>query len=247
MLKRTLLALPVAALMAVSVMGNCYAADNTLKIGTNPTFAPFEFQGKGSNEMVGFDLDLIQAIAKQMGRKVEVLNLGFDALIPAILTGNIDAAISGMSITDARKKAVDFTEPYYTSGLIILVDKDNDKIKSIKDLEGKRIGTQIGTTGDEKARSVKGAKVVAFNNANEPFLELNNKGIDAVIQDQPVVAYYLVTGGKGKMVGDRMEAEDYGIAVKKGNKELVKQFNDALAKLKENGEYQKIYKKWFGE
>lgn len=83
-------------------------------------------------------------------------------------------------------------------------------------------------------------------NANEPFIELDNKGVDAVINDQPVVAYYLVNGGKGKMVGDIMEAEYYGIAAKKGNKALVKQVNEALAALKKNGEYDKIYKKWFG-
>ena len=81
---------------------------------------------------------------------------------------------------------------------------------------------------------------------NEPFIELDNKGVDAVINDQPVVAYYLVNGGKGKMVGDIMEAEYYGIAAKKGNKALVKQVNEALAALKKNGEYDKIYKKWFG-
>ena len=181
-----------------------------------------------------------------MGYKVELVNLGFDGLIPALSTGNIDLAVSVMSITEERKNAVDFCDPYYTSGLIVLVRPDETNIKGINDLVGKRIGAQIGTTGATKASSVKGADVKQYNNANEPFIELDNKGVDAVINDQPVVAYYLVNGGKGKMVGDIMEAEYYGIAAKKGNKALVKQVNEALAALKKNGEYDKIYKKWFG-
>lgn len=258
MFKRTFITLPLAALLAAGLLTACgdKKTDSTaaskpteqavLRVGTNPTFAPFEFQAKGSTELTGFDVDLAQALGKKMGKKVELVNLGFDGLIPALSAGNIDLAISGMTITDDRKKAVDFSDPYYTAGLIVLVRNDNDTVKSIKDLEGKSIAVQIGTTGANKAVAVKGANVKQFNNANEPFIELDNKGVDAVINDQPVVAYYLVNGGKGKMVGDIMEAELYGIAAKKGNQALVKQVNEALAQLKQSGEYDKIYKKWFG-
>ncbi len=258
MLKRTFLTLPLAV-AAASLITGCNDKKTTdskasgkadsekiLRVGTNPTFAPFEYQAKGSSELTGFDMDLIRAIGKQMGYKVEIHNLGFDGLIPAIISGNIDVAVSGMTINEERKKAVDFTDPYYTSGLIILVDKNNDDIKSIKDLEGKKVGVQIGTTGANKAVKIKNAEVKQYNNSNEPFLELDNKGVDAVINDQPVVAYYLVTGGHGKMVGEIMEAELYGMAVKKGNKDLAQKINAALAELKKNGEYDKIYKKWFG-
>lgn len=222
MLKRSFLAIPLVAVLSMSLLTACgdkkeaaapAKAEKVLRVGTNPTFAPFEFQAKGSNDLTGFDIDL---------------------------------AVSGMSITEERKNAVDFCDPYYTSGLIVLVRPDETNIKGINDLVGKRIGAQIGTTGATKASSVKGADVKQYNNANEPFIELDNKGVDAVINDQPVVAYYLVNGGKGKMVGDIMEAEYYGIAAKKGNKALVKQVNEALAALKKNGEYDKIYKKWFG-
>ena len=243
MLKRSFLAIPLVAVLSMSLLTACgdkkeaaapAKAEKVLRVGTNPTFAPFEFQAKGSNDLTGFDIDLAKALGKQMGYKVELVNLGFDGLIPALSTGNIDLAVSGMSITEERKNAVDFCDPYYTSGLIVLVRPDETNIKGINDLVGKRIGAQIGTTGATKASSVKGAD------------ELDNKGVDAVINDQPVVAYYLVNGGKGKMVGDIMEAEYYGIAAKKGNKALVKQVNEALAALKKNGEYDKIYKKWFG-
>ena len=111
------------------------AAEKVLRVGTEPSFAPFEFQKEGSKEFTGFDIDLVRAVGKQMGYKVEVQNMGFDALIPALSAGNIDVAIAGMSITDERKKVVEFSDPYYTSGLIIMVNKDNNDIKTLKDLE----------------------------------------------------------------------------------------------------------------
>lgn len=225
------------------------AAEKVLRVGTEPSFAPFEFQKEGSKEFTGFDIDLIRAIGKQMGYKVEVQNMGFDALIPALNAGNIDVAIAGMSITDERKKVVEFSDPYYTSGLIIMVNKDNNDIKTLKDLEGKRIACQIGTTGEKKSRSVPGAQVTAFNTQSEASLELKNGGADAVINDAPVVAYYLQQGGSesAKTVGEKMEAEDYGIAVKKDNAKLAAEINKAMAELKKNGEFDKIYKTWFGE
>ena len=220
-----------------------------LRVGTEPTFAPFEFQKEGSKDYDGFDMDLARAIGKQMGAKVEIVNMGFDALIPALNANNIDLIAAGMSITDERKKAITFSEPYYTSGLIIMVNKDNKEVKSEKDLEGKRIAVQIGTTGEKKARSIKGAKVTAFNTNTEAAMELKDKGVDAVINDSPVVGYYLAQGGNktAMTVGEVMEAEQYGLAVKKGNDKLAADVNKALAELKKNGEYDKIYKTWFGE
>ncbi|CDE94374.1 basic amino acid ABC transporter substrate-binding protein [Acidaminococcus sp. CAG:542] len=219
-----------------------------IKVGTEPTFAPFEFQEKDSKEFAGFDMDLARAIGKQLGKKVEIQNMGFDALIPALNSGNIDAVAAGMSITDERKKAVTFSDPYYTSGLVVVVTKDNNDVKSIKDLEGKKIAVQIGTTGADKAAKVPGAKVTSFNTNAEVFLELENKGVDAVIIDKPVAQYYLTKEGKDKdkIVGDTMDAESYGFAFKKDSK-LAADFNKALDELKKNGEYDKIYTKWFGK
>lgn len=158
--------------------------------------------------------------------------MGFDALIPALNTGNIDVAIAGMSITDERKQAVGMSDPYYTSGLIVMVKKDNNDIKSIDDLTGKRIAAQIGTTGADKANSVKDAKVTLFNTNTESAMELTNGGVDAVINDSPVIGYYLAQGGSevAKTVGDVMEAEQYGIAVKKTTPNCLK----TLTKLWQN-------------
>ena len=247
----------MSLLMAVMMIAGCGggekktaapAAPKVLKVGTEPTFAPFEFQKEGSKEFDGFDMDLIRAIGKQLNMKVEILNMGFDALIPAINAGNIDVAIAGMSITPDRQKAVDMSDPYYVSGLVVVVGKDNAAVKSVNDLNDKGIAVQIGTTGAERAAKVPGAKVKNFNTNAEVFLELKNKGVDAVIIDKPVAEYFLATGGGkdfAKIVGDTMEAESYGISLKK-NSPLTKEINKALLDLKKNGEYDKLYAKWFG-
>ena len=180
---KKILFLVMAVLAAASMMiAGCGGGDKkadsqkVLRVGTEPTFAPFEFQKEGSKSYDGFDMDLARAIGKQLGYKVEIVSMGFDALIPALNSGNIDMVAAGMSINDERKQAVTFSDPYYTSGLTILVNKDNTEIKSIKDLEGKRIACQIGTTGEKTARSVAGAKVTAFNTNDEAVMELKNKG-----------------------------------------------------------------------
>ncbi len=251
------LVLMMTLLMAVMMVAGCGGGDKkatvvpapkVLKVGTEPTFAPFEFQKEGSKEFDGFDMDLIRAIGKQLNMKVEILNMGFDALIPAINAGNIDVAIAGMSITPDRQKAVDMSDPYYVSGLVVVVGKDNAAVKSVNDLNNKGIAVQIGTTGAERAAKVPGAKVKNFNTNAEVFLELKNKGVEAVIIDKPVAEYFLATGGGkdyAKIVGDTMEAESYGISLKK-NSPLTKEINKALLDLKKNGEYDKLYAKWFG-
>ena len=253
---KKILFLVMAVLAAASMMiAGCGGgekkadAEKVLRVGTEPTFAPFEFQKEGSKDYDGFDMDLARAIGKQLGYKVEIVSMGFDALIPALNSGNIDVVAAGMSINEERQKAVTFSDPYYTSGLIILVNNDNNDVKSIKDLEGKRIACQIGTTGEKMARSVANAKVTAFNTNDEAVMELKNKGVDAIINDSPVVGYYLAQGGNKTMktVGDVMEAEQYGLAVKKGNDKLAQDINKAMIDLKKNGVYDNIYKTWFGE
>lgn len=140
--------------------GNKPAEKKELIVGTEPSFAPFEFPDKKSGEITGFDMELIKAMGKKAGfAKVTVKGMGFDALIPALDAGNIDVAIAGMSITDARKQKVNFTDPYYESGLATLVRKDNTTIKSLNDLKGKTIAVQLGTTGAEAAGKIEGATV----------------------------------------------------------------------------------------
>lgn len=127
-----------------------------LIVGTEPSFAPFEFPDGKDGEITGFDMDLIKAMAKKMGyEKVTIKGMGFDALFPAMNAGQIDVAMAGMSITEERKKQFLFTDPYYESGLMTIVRKDNTVIHSLADLKGKRIGVQLGTTAPRKPKRLK--------------------------------------------------------------------------------------------
>ncbi len=236
----------LAVIVLMGISATCMAAEKILRVATEPTFAPFEFtDDKG--EFVGFDMDLIRAMGKEAGYKVEIQHIGFDALIPSLQTNIIDCAASGITITEARSKVVTFSAPYYTAGLQVLVSVDNTDIKGYTDLKGKKIACQIGTTGENKSRQVDGATVVAYNTNVEACMELVNGGADAVINDAPVIAFYLKTpaGKKCKAVGDILEAEEYGFAFNKNNVKLIKDMNKALATLKKNGEYDRIYAKWF--
>jgi polar amino acid transport system substrate-binding protein len=246
--------LVVAVILVIGAVAGCGNSEKkaetseVLRVGTEATFAPFEFEG--DNGYTGFDMDLIRAIAEKMGRKAEIVNMGFDGLIPALNAGNIDVVIAGMTITPEREKQVNFSLPYYKSGLKVMVRKDEKNIKGIEDLVGKKIAVQIGTTGAMAAEKVKDAKVTSFNANTEAALELKNGGVDAVIQDLPVAGYFLKNGGGdayAKLVGKTLSAENYGIAIKKGNDNLTKEIKVAMDELVKSGEYKKIYVKWFGE
>jgi polar amino acid transport system substrate-binding protein len=225
-------------------------AKEELIVGTEPSFAPFEFPDGKEGKIIGFDIDLINAIGKKMGYKtITVKSMGFDALIPAINSGNIDVAIAGMTITDARKKQVLFSDPYYESGLMTIVRKENDTIHSMADLKGKRIGVQLGTTGALEAEKIEGAKVTNFDTSDLACIELQNGNVDAVISDLPVLQYFLKQKGSSyaKAVGEPKKGEMYGIAAAKDKQDLIDGINKSLKELKDSGEYQKIYDKWFAE
>jgi polar amino acid transport system substrate-binding protein len=217
-------------------------------VALEATFAPFEFRDMKTGDFTGFDVDLIKAIGQVAGFDVEIKEMGFDGIITALQTNNVDLAISGISIDDERKKAVDFSLPYYQSGLVVAVKADNNTIKGFDDLKGKKIAVQIGTTGAKEAKKIPGAKVTELDKVPDVFLELKNGGVDAVVNDLPVTAYYIQQGNKDiKIVGDVRSAEYYGIAVPKGKPEVLQKINDGLKALKASGQYAEIYKKWFGQ
>ena len=220
-----------------------------LKVGSTIDFAPFEFQDERQKEYQGFDMDLIRAIGKEMGRTVEISNIGFDGLIPALEAKNIDVIISGMTITEERKGKVAFSEPYYQSGLTMVVRDDDNTIHTFKDLEGKRVAVQIGTTSATEVKKLQNVDVKEYNTPADCFMELKAGGADAVVNDRPVNDYFIqVSGTTGvKALEEKLTAVDYGIAMAKDNTELQKELNAAFQKVKESGEYNKIYAKWFGE
>ena len=191
---------------------------------------------------------LIRAIGKEMGYEVEIQNIGFDGLIPAMQAKNIDVIISGMTINDERKENVLFSDPYYQSGLTMVVRSDEQAIKSFQDLKGHKVAVQIGTTSAEAVKKLGGVEVKELNTPADCFMELKGNGVDAVVNDRPVNDYYITKSGETgvKALEEKLTAEDYGIAMAKDNTELQSKINEALKKLKENGEYDKIYAKWFG-
>ncbi|QDR79536.1 basic amino acid ABC transporter substrate-binding protein [Sporomusa termitida] len=248
------LTLLAAILFSLSViLSGCGAKQtstaNLLRVGSDTTYAPFGFQDEKSREYVGFDIDLIKAIGKQLGYEVEIQSMNFDGLIPALEGGTIDVAISDMTITAERSQKVNFSQPYYTAGLSIVAKADNKTITGFKDLEGKRLGVSIGSTGAEEAHKIKDATISEFNSITDAFLELKNGGVDAVINDAPVNEYYVINKGNkdAKIVGEPINSEDLGIATSKKNPELTAKIDNALSELKKNGEYEKIYLKWFGK
>lgn len=219
-----------------------------LVVASNIAFPPFEFFNE-NNEPEGFDIELFNAIGQEIGHPIEFKDMGFDALIPALTTKNVDAVMSGMSINEERQKVVSFTDSYYTSGSVIGVLVENETINSLTDLEGKKIGVEIGTIHAELANGVANAEVVVFNSTDESVNALESGKVDAIINDVPVLKYIITKSDepKVKIVGELMSPTDFGIAISKENSELLDSINGALKKLKANGEYYKLHNKWFGD
>ncbi|USK70662.1 transporter substrate-binding domain-containing protein [Peribacillus asahii] len=230
--------------------GEAEKSEKVYKVGVDTTYPPFEF--KEGNEYKGIDIDLINAIAENQGFKIELSPMDFGGIIPAMQANQLDVAIAGMSITEERKKIVDFSEPYFDAGVTVVVEKDNTTIKSVDDLKGKTIAVKKGTTGAKYAQDnvdKYGFKIVQFNDSPAMFQEVANGNADALLEDYPVISYAIAQKDLGlKIVGDRLNGDQYGIAVLKGkNQDLLEKINKGLAELKEDGTYDKILKTYLAE
>lgn len=222
-------------------------AQEVLQVGTEPAFPPFEMQAPDGQGFTGFDIDLFRAIGEEAGLEIQFQSMPFDGLIPALQTQNIDAAISGMTITPERAQTVDFTRPYFQSGLAIAVRKqDQGEIASFDDLENKKIAVAIGTTGAQEAGKIPGAEIFTFDNSALALQELSNGNVDAVVNDAPVTLYAIKVGNLNnvEVVGELLTEEYYGIALPQDSPNLEK-VNNALDELLESGRYREIYQKWF--
>ncbi|MGM0173999.1 amino acid ABC transporter substrate-binding protein/permease [Enterococcus sp. DIV0800] len=233
----------MASLFTIGFASKTHAAEKTHKIGTDLTFAPFEFQNS-DGEYVGIDVDLLNQIAKDQNFKVDLRPLGFDSSIQGVQSDQLDGMIAGMSITDERKKTFDFSDPYFDSGIQMAVKNDNTDIKDYNDLKGKTVSAKIGTESatflnDNKDKY--GYEVKQYEAADAMYNALNNGNVEAIFDDYPVLGYAVTNGQPFKLVGDPEEGSSYGFAVKKGeNKELLEKFNKGLKDLKKNGSYDKI-------
>ena len=237
----------VLILMLIVLIGCGKEKDiNILVVGTNAEYKPYEYLD--GDKLVGFDIELMEELAKNMGYKIEWKNMSFDGLIPALQAKKIDAIIAGMTPTPERAKAVDFTDIYYSSSQAIIVGKENNEIKSLEDLKGKTVGVQLGTIQETMASKIDVKKIKRYNSFSGAILELNAKKIDAVIIGGVVADHYLENNNNLKL-GALLEDQQDGsaIALGKGKKELVEQLNQGINKIKESGKYEELVNKYFGE
>ncbi len=220
-----------------------HAADEkTYTIATDVTFPPFVFTND-KNQYVGIDIDLMKAIAKEEGFKVVFKPVGFNAAVQAVSAGQVNGMMAGMTITDERKAKFDFSNPYYSSGIVMAVPK-NSKIDSLKQLKGKKVAVKTGTSGANYANSIKdkyGFQTVTFDDSDNVYNDVKTGNSVACFDDNVVLKYGIKNGLNFKIVTKPAATGKLGFAVKKGtNQELLAKFNAGLEKLKKNGEYQKI-------
>ncbi|UQS86110.1 amino acid ABC transporter substrate-binding protein/permease (plasmid) [Nicoliella spurrieriana] len=232
----------VSLLIGVGVANPVAHAEKTYQIGTDVTFPPFEF-ANDQNKYVGIDIDLMKAIAKNQGFKVNIKPIGFNAAVQATQSGQIDGVIAGMNITPERAQTFDFSKPYYKSGVVMAV-KQGGSIKNLSQLRGKKVAVKTGTSGAAYANSLKkkyGFKVITFDDSNNMYQDVLTGNSAACFEDEPVMKYSIKQGTKLAIVTKPAESGSYGFAVDKGkNKVLLAKFNKGLANLQKNGEYKKI-------
>ncbi|GAA3565455.1 MULTISPECIES: transporter substrate-binding domain-containing protein [Marinobacter] len=234
---------------AALIAGTAGVQADTLKVVTDPSFVPFEMMDQETGEMIGFDMEIIAEVAKRAGFEYDLQTMDFNGIIPALQTGNVDIAIAGITITEEREKIVDFSDPYYDSGLRILVRAGNDAVDEMSDLEGMKIGTKIGSTSYDYlvANLEEDDGVTPYPGSSDMYMALMSRAVDAVFYDAPNVGYFASTRGKGKVqtAGPLYEGQQYGIALTNGS-EWVDEVNEALESIRADGTYKTIYEKWFG-
>ncbi len=219
-------------------------------VGTDAAYAPFESQVPGG-EIVGFDIDVVKAVAAKAGMEVKFVNTPWEGIFKTLDTGERDMVVSAVTITDERKLTMEFSAPYFNANQLIAVKQDS-KVSKFDDLKPLKVGVQTGTTGDEVVQKLMGktsTNIKRFESTPLALKELEAGGVNAVVADNGVVQHYIANNpvAKFKSVSDAsFTPEQYGIAMKKGNTELQKKINDALAAIKADGSYDTIHMKYFG-
>ncbi len=242
---RLLALLTVLAVVVPS--GSAAAPPAPWRVGTDPTFPPFEFRNPQTDSLSGFDIELMQAIGEAAGHPITWVSLPFDGLIPALQARSVDAAISAMTITAERARAIEFSRPYFEAGQAIVVRENGPAFDSLAALKDQRIAVQIGTTGAIEAARVPGARVSSFDSTPLALQELANGNADAVVSDVPAILYAIdqakLTGLR--ISGEHLSTEYYGIALPT-NAPITAAVNEALTSLINNGRYAELYRHWFG-
>ena len=222
-------------------------AEGTLTVCTDSPYPPMEFEENG--EFTGFDIELMRAIAGNLGLETEVVNSGFDPITSgtALASGQCDIAAASITITEEREQNIDFTDPYFDAEQSLLVKTDSG-ITDLEGLAGKRIGVQSGTTGKKYAEenAPEDAEIVAFDNPGDIFLAMESGDIEGVLQDLVVNQGRVLEDDSLEVVATYPTDEQYGFAAEEGNTELTGAVNEALQSLRDDGTYDQIFEEWFG-
>lgn len=243
MLKNSILKLiMISAIIFIAIIG-CEKENKKLYVGTNAEFEPFEYR-EGEN-IVGFDIELIGEISKLINKEIEVEDMAFDGLLPALQTKKIDLIIAGMTATEERKKFVNFSESYYKSQQAIVVNKDENGINNFDNLIGKEVGVVLGYTGDIIVSEMANVKVQRYNADSEAIMALKSKKVQAVVLDYEPAKNYSAQNPELKLIETDSQSEEYAIAIRKEDTQLLNDINKALATLKENGTYDALLNKYF--
>ena len=241
---KKMIAICIATLMLLS--GAAFA--DTLTMGTNAEFPPFEFIGD-DGKPTGFDVELMQLIAAEIGKELVIENMFFDGLIAALTMGDIDVIAAAMTITEERQQAVNFSTPYFNATQAVIVMKGYEGIAALEDLLDKKIAVQDGTTGHFLVADDLGcdaANIASFKASPDTILELINGRVDCIVIDNAVAENFLTMYDDLEIVqGLEMQVEQYGFAIAKKNEELLEAVNAALAKIIEDGKYDELIEKYF--
>ena len=233
--------------LALVFAGAAQAQNKELVVGSSATYRPFAYETP-SKEIVGYDVDIIKAVALKAGLQIKIINTPWTGIFAALNNGDVDVVISGVTINDKRRQSYDFTAPYFEARQLIAVSKDSS-VKSLKDLAGKKIAVVTGSTADDIASREFGKTnpdIRRFENTPLTISELASGGVDAAIGDNGVIAFRTQEHAQLKTVSDAGFPKEYfGIVVKQGNKALLAKLNAGLAAIKSDGTYAQIYKKWF--
>ncbi len=231
--------LVIAGLGAV----NTYAQD-TLRVGTDATFPPMEYVDNGKR--TGFDIELVEAIGNVLNKRIEWIDIDFKGLIPGLVSKRFDMSVSAIYITDERKKVVDFSDSYYAGGLVAMVKDGNTAIKTLADLNGKKVAVQVGTKSvGYLGTNHPQVQLVEVEKNQEMFSLVDIGRADAAVTGKPAAFQYVRTRGGLRVLDQQLTTEEYGMALRKDTPELTRAVNGALAKLKADGTYAQIVKKWF--
>lgn len=217
-----------------------------LYVGTNAEFYPFEYLEDG--KIIGFDAELIEAIGKKLNKKIVWKNMAFDGLLPALQSKKIDVIIAGMTATPERKKFVNFSDPYFVSNQMIIINTTDEKSKDITSYEtlpNHSVGVVLGYTGDVAVSKLENIDVQRFNGASEAIMSLISKKVQAVVIDSEPAKNYVKNNKGLKLISTDIAKEEYSIAVSKENKKLAEDINSAYKELVNDGTFEKLITKYF--